>query len=95
MTGISDTFHSAVGSAKKGLGKAVGSEQLIAEGAAEKAKAETRAATGSAQQQAQGGVSDGIAGRAKSPVDAATGSTAAEAQCHMQETAGDVRRAVN
>ncbi|KAG0380613.1 MAG: hypothetical protein J3R72DRAFT_449413 [Linnemannia gamsii] len=98
---MSNTFHSIVGGAKASLGKAVGSEQLAAEGAAEKAKADTRSATQAAQTQAHmaqnhaQGVADNISGRVKSTVGAATGNTKMEAQGHMQQAAGDIRRAAN
>ncbi|KAK3835836.1 MAG: hypothetical protein JOS17DRAFT_772230 [Linnemannia elongata] len=98
---ISNAFHSVVGGAKASLGKAVGSEQLAAEGAAEKAAAETRSATHSAQAQAQKtqghaqGVADNVSGRIKSTVGAATGNRKMEAEGHLQQAAGDVRRNVN
>ncbi|KAF9912523.1 hypothetical protein EC991_010610 [Linnemannia zychae] len=98
---IANTFHSIIGGAKETLGKAVGSEQLAAEGAAERAQAETRSATHAAQVQAektQGhaqGVADNITGRIKSTVGAATGNTKLEAEGHVQQAAGDIRRTVN
>ncbi|KAG0260542.1 hypothetical protein BGZ95_004399 [Linnemannia exigua] len=98
---ISNTLHSIIGGAKESLGRAVGSEQLAAEGAAEKAKADTRAATHAAQAQAQKtqnhaqGVADNISGRVKSTVGAATGNTKMEAEGHVQQAAGDIRRAAN
>ncbi|KAF8928300.1 hypothetical protein EDD21DRAFT_360896 [Dissophora ornata] len=91
---ISNAFHSAVGGAKESLGKAIGSEQLAAQGAAERATAETRSAVSHAQQQTQGAV-DNLAGHAKSTFGAATGNKSMEAEGHAQSAAGDIRKTVN
>ncbi|KAG0261019.1 hypothetical protein BG011_001438 [Mortierella polycephala] len=91
---INNAFQSALGNAKESVGKAVGSDQLSAEGAAQRAQAETRNAANTTGQQAYG-AADNIAGRAKSAVGAATGNNKMEAQGHLQDGAGDVRRAVN
>ncbi|KAG0201465.1 hypothetical protein BGX28_005718 [Mortierella sp. GBA30] len=91
---LNNTYHSAVGSAKETLGKAIGNEQMAAGGAAEKAKAQTRSNVNQAKQQAQG-LGDNVTGRMKSTVGAATGNRSMEAEGHMQSTAGDVRRAAN
>ncbi|KAF9956103.1 hypothetical protein BGZ72_003040 [Mortierella alpina] len=91
---ISNAFHNAKGAAKESIGRGVGSEQMAAEGAAEKAQAQTRSNVNHAHQQAQG-LGDNIAGRAKATVGAATGNKSMEAQGHMQSASGDARRAVN
>ncbi|KAG0316443.1 hypothetical protein BGZ97_006857 [Linnemannia gamsii] len=98
---ISNAFHSFVGGAKESLGRVVGSEQLAADGAAEKARADTRSSTNAAQAQAQKtrgqsqGVADNVTGRVKSTVGAATGNSNLEAEGHLQQATGDVRRTVN
>ncbi|GJJ75279.1 hypothetical protein EMPS_07637 [Entomortierella parvispora] len=98
---FSDTISSAIGGAKETFGRAVGNEQLAAEGAAQKAQAQTHAANTAAQQQAQRtqqhaqGVADNVTGRVKSTVGAATGNTKMEAEGHMQSAAGSARRTVN
>ncbi|KAF9193015.1 hypothetical protein BGZ50_008009 [Haplosporangium sp. Z 11] len=91
---INNTFHSALGNAKESFGKAVGNDQLAAEGATERAQAETRNAANKAGQQAYG-AADNITGRIKSTVGAATGDHKMEAKGHLQGGAGDVRRAAN
>ncbi|CAO3567431.1 unnamed protein product [Mortierella alpina] len=91
---INNAFHNAKGGAKESLGRGIGNEQMAAEGAAEKAQAQTRSNVNHAQQQAHG-AADNIAGRAKATVGAATGNKSMEAQGHMQNASGDARRAVN
>ncbi|KAF8948245.1 hypothetical protein BGZ47_005879 [Haplosporangium gracile] len=98
---INNAFHSVVGRSKESLGRVVGSEQMAAEGAAEKAKADTRSTAHSTLAQAernQGhaqGIGDNVTGRVKATVGAATGNKSMEAQGHMQQATGDVRRAAN
>ncbi|KAI1315112.1 hypothetical protein EDD11_001302 [Mortierella claussenii] len=91
---ITNAFHSAVGGAKEGLGKTVGSDQMAAEGASQKAQADARANANSAQQQAHG-FGDNIAGRTKATVGAATGDRSTEARGHAQQASGNIRNAVN
>ncbi|KAF9942352.1 hypothetical protein BGZ75_001648 [Mortierella antarctica] len=91
---INNAFHSAKGGAKESLGRGLGNEQMAAEGAAEKAQAQTRSNVNQAQQQVHG-TADNLAGRTKATVGAATGNKSMEAQGHMQSATGDARRAVN
>ncbi|KAF9112800.1 hypothetical protein BGX27_002801 [Mortierella sp. AM989] len=91
---ISNTFNSALGGAKESIGNAVGNENLAAQGATQKAEAETRSTTHKAQEQAQG-VSDNITGRVKSTFGAATGNHKTEAEGHLQQAGGDIRRTLN
>ncbi|KAG0295151.1 hypothetical protein BGZ96_012439 [Linnemannia gamsii] len=62
---ITNAFHSIVGGAKHSLGKAVGSEQLAADGAAEKARADARSSTLANQAQAQDARSSTLANQAQ------------------------------
>ncbi|KAF9288292.1 hypothetical protein BGZ68_000496 [Mortierella alpina] len=91
---INNALHNAKGAAKETLGRGIGNEQMAAEGAAEKAQAQTRSNVDRAGQQAHG-LGDQAAGRAKATFGAATGDKSMEAKGHMQNVSGDARRAVN
>ncbi|KAF9355667.1 hypothetical protein BGX26_006257 [Mortierella sp. AD094] len=91
---ISNAFHTAMGEVKEGSGKVVGNETLYAEGAAEKASAEARAASLKAEHHARG-AADSATGRVKSTVGAATGDTKTEAEGYLQQANGEIRKAFN
>ncbi|KAF9575675.1 hypothetical protein EC968_002238 [Mortierella alpina] len=91
---INNALHNAKGGIKESLGRGIGNEQMAAEGAAEKAQAQTRSNVNQAQQQARG-AGDNLAGRAKATVGAATGNKSMEAEGHMQSASGDARRTFN
>ncbi|KAG0360066.1 hypothetical protein BG005_011581 [Podila minutissima] len=98
---ITNSFHSAMGATKETLGKAVGSEQLMASGHAEKAQADARAVAQHAKleadksyQRVQGAV-DEATGRAKATMGAATGNTKMQAEGNLKETSGTARKAMN
>ncbi|KAF9428346.1 hypothetical protein BGZ94_002687 [Podila epigama] len=101
MSNISNNIHKVLGQAKESLGKAVGSEQLIASGHAEAAEAEARAAHKHAEDEANKagerlkGTADEVSGRVKSTIGAATGNAKLQAEGNLQETAGQVRNAIN
>ncbi|KAG0036794.1 hypothetical protein BGZ82_003699 [Podila clonocystis] len=98
---ISNSLHSAFGAAKESIGKAVGSEQLMASGHAEKAQAEARTVAQHAKQEqnktsqrVQGSVEE-VTGRAKATMGAATGNTKMQVEGNLQETSGTARKAMN
>ncbi|KAG0089060.1 hypothetical protein BGZ93_005942 [Podila epicladia] len=98
---ISNTFHSAMGAAKESFGKAVGSEQLMASGHAEKAQADARTVAQHAKLDADKsaqrvhGTVDEATGRAKATMGAATGNTKMQVEGNLQETSGTARKAMN
>ncbi|KAF9333807.1 hypothetical protein BG006_003134 [Podila minutissima] len=98
---ITNSFHSALGATKETLGKAVGSEQLMASGHAEKAQADARAVGqhtmqegDKSYQRVQGSV-DEAARRAKATMGAATGNTKMQTEGNFHETSGTARKPTN
>ncbi|KAF8925649.1 hypothetical protein CPC16_007992 [Podila verticillata] len=98
---ISNTLKSTLGGAKESLGKAVGSEQLMASGHAEKAQADARTVAQRAQQEQEmagqrvQGAADEVTGRTKSTLGAAAGNTKMQVEGNLQETSGTARKTMN
>ncbi|KAI9237001.1 MAG: hypothetical protein BYD32DRAFT_369099 [Podila humilis] len=93
---ISNTLKSTLGGAKESLGKAVGSEQLMAS-----AQADARTVAQRAQQEQEmagqrvQGAADEVTGRTKSTLGAAAGNTKMQVEGNLQETSGTARKTMN
>ncbi|KAG0237119.1 hypothetical protein BGW42_001695 [Actinomortierella wolfii] len=91
---LTNSVNAALGGAKETIGKAIGNQQIAAEGAAARAQAQAAQATADTQRKVEGIVDD-IKGRVNATLGAATGNHSREAQGKVQEATGDFKRAIS
>ncbi|KAJ3001279.1 hypothetical protein HKX48_002973 [Thoreauomyces humboldtii] len=90
----SGNIDQAIGSAKSGLGSAVGNHSLEAEGKAQNAHgvAEDETKKGTNRAEAAG---EGIAGKVKSVIGAVTGNQSKQAEGNAQQNKADLKSSLN
>lgn len=90
---LSNTANSYIGGAKQTLGQTLGFSDLAANGAAQKAQAETAQRLADTKTHADG-LGHKIQGEAQTKVGSLTGDKSMEARGQANEAIGDVRRNV-
>ncbi|KAF8935621.1 hypothetical protein CPC16_008679 [Podila verticillata] len=90
---LSNTANQYMGSAKETIGSAIGSENLAANGAAQRAQAEAAQRLADTKTHTEG-LGHTVEGQAQKKVGSLTGDRSMEARGHANEALGDVQRNV-
>ncbi|KAG0090431.1 hypothetical protein BGZ93_005413 [Podila epicladia] len=90
---MTNTANSYIGGAKEAIGSAIGSSDLAARGAAQKAQAEAAQRLADNKTHTEG-VGHQVEGQVQQTIGAITGDKSMEARGHANETLGDMQRKV-
>ncbi|CAO3574271.1 unnamed protein product [Mortierella alpina] len=90
---LQNTANSAIGGAKQTIGNAVGNSSLAAEGAAQKAHADTSQKAADAKTHAEG-LGNTIQGNIQKTVGSAVGNHTLEAKGHANVARGEIQKNV-